>query len=48
MTFDFISATAHWLTQVALHTDSNGKTHAPLTPKEITFPLPNSVPETLR
>lgn len=45
----FHKATTTWLVQVALHqTDSNEKTHSPLKFKKVTFPLPSTIPDTLK
>ncbi|KAK5639980.1 hypothetical protein RI129_010791 [Pyrocoelia pectoralis] len=48
--FNFISASAFWLSQVAVNNNykSNSTTSAPLEAKEIIFPLPDDVPDTLK
>ncbi|XP_063973591.1 ubiquitin conjugation factor E4 A [Diachasmimorpha longicaudata] len=46
----FHAATAHWVMQVTsnLALDENGEVFAPMKPVNITFPLPETVPDTLK
>uniref|UniRef100_A0A1Y1K3I1 Ubiquitin conjugation factor E4 A n=1 Tax=Photinus pyralis TaxID=7054 RepID=A0A1Y1K3I1_PHOPY len=48
--FNFMSASAFWLSQVAVSASykSNRATSAPIEAKEIVFPLPAEVPDTLK
>lgn len=50
MMFNCTSASAYWLSQVAFHVDfnDNSQAFAPLTHIEITFPLKNKIPFTLK
>lgn len=49
MMFDFVSSSAYWLVQVAVHAQFQGSsTYAPLTTLPVNFPLSNEVPDTLK
>ncbi|KAF5280710.1 hypothetical protein FQR65_LT15000 [Abscondita terminalis] len=47
MLFSFIIASAHWLNQVAVHVDYE-TSKAPMELKEVSFPLPVTIPDTLK
>lgn len=49
MIFDFISSSAHWLCQVAVHAEfQDSSNYAPLTLLDVNFPLGDKVPDTLK
>lgn len=50
MIFSTMTASAYWLSQIAFHIDANEKseTFLPINYIEITFPLSNKIPITLK
>lgn len=48
MIFNFVSSSTYWLAQVAVNDEYTNNNYAPQNHIEITFPLGDTIPDTLK